>query len=261
MSLDDGYVNADYLKKMAERARSLKELSYQHMAITPGMTLIDVGCGPGVDTPALAQLTGVNGRVIGIDSDAAMLAEADKVIAGNELSTIIEHREGSATELPLENNSVDACRAERLLQVLSPDVEQQVVSEMVRATKPGGRIVLVDTDWGSASVDFSDGELERRLLTFFAREMRPNGFAGRRLYSLCHQHQLCEIQLDTIPFVEHSYEESPLAEWLITTALQQNIINEDEANAWRGELMTKQQKRSFYSCVNLVIVSGTVPEC
>jgi len=131
-----------------------------------------------------------------------------------------------------------------------------VVSELVRVTKPGGRIVLIDTDWGSASVDFSDSELERRLLAFFATRMRPNGFAGRRLHGLFREHRLEEIRLDTLPFVEQRYEESPLGEWLVTTALRGHIISDHEAGRWREELMTKQQQGCFYSSVTLVIASG-----
>lgn len=256
MSLDDGYVTADYLKKIAERARALKEFSYSHMAITPGMTLLDVGCGPGVDTPALAALTGPRGRVIGIDKDEAMLAEAEQAKAESEFAAIIEHRHGSATALPLADNSVDGCRAERLLQVLPDDKEQRVVTELVRVTRVGGRIVLVDADWGSASVDFSDSALERRLLSFFATRMRPNGFAGRRLLRLCAEQGLSDIRLDTLSYVEDNYAESPLAEWLLTTALDEHVIDGTEAQQWRDELMAKQQQGRFYSSVNLIIASG-----
>ncbi len=259
MSLDDGYVTADYLKKVAERARALKALSYDHMAITPGMTLLDVGCGPGVDTPALAALTGPGGRVIGIDRDEGMLAEAEQAKAESEFAAIIELRHGSATALPLGDNGIDACRAERLLQVLPPDDEQKVVSELVRVTRAGGRIVLVDADWGSASVDFSDSALERRLLDFFATRMRPNGFAGRRLLRLCVEQGLVDIRLDTYTYVESNYAESPLAGWLLTTALQEHIIDEVAAQRWREELMAKQQQGRFYSSVNLVIASGAIP--
>jgi ubiquinone/menaquinone biosynthesis C-methylase UbiE len=63
-SLDNGYVTADYLKKVAERIRAFKQLSYEHMAIARGDTVLDLGCGPGMDTVQLAALVGDQGRVI-----------------------------------------------------------------------------------------------------------------------------------------------------------------------------------------------------
>lgn len=256
MSLDNGYVTAEYLQKMAALMRSLKELSYEHMAITTGDTLLDVGCGPAVDTVPLAQCVGATGRVIGIDSDEGMLAQANEAAAVCEYAAIIEHRHGSALDLPLESNSVDSCRAERLLQVLPPVHEQQVVAELVRVTRPGGRIVLVDTDWGSASVDFSAAQLERRLMNFFTLQMRPNGLAGRRLHTLCREQGLEALRLDVVPMVIRRVADTPFCEWLTDTALGAGIINEEEARQWREELEARERQNTLYVCANMVVASG-----
>lgn len=259
MSLDNGYVPIAYLKKAAEHARDLKRLSYEHMAITAGATVLDIGCGPGVDTVELAQRVGDGGKVIGIDTDEAMLAEAEKVCSGKQGTVQIEHRQGSALDLPLADDIADACRAERLLQVLPPDAEQVVIREMVRVTRPGGRVVLVDTDWGSASVDFSDPELERRLMTFFALQMRPNGLAGRRLYALCREQQLEAIRIDVLPIVQYRLDDTPFGDWLCNTATAEGIMDAAQAQWWQQELRQREQQQRFHACVNMVIVSGRKP--
>ena len=259
MALDDGYVNADYLQKVAERARALKQLSYERMMIEPGDTVLDVGCGPGVDMVALAELVGAEGKVIGIDSDVAMLEEAQRVTGQSLVAERIFYRQGSALALPIGDESVDGCRAERLLQVLPPEVEQSVMSELMRVTCPGGRIVLVDADWGSASVDFSDLALERRLMHFFATQMRPNGFAGRRLHALCREQGLEEITIDVAPYLQLCFDETPFGDWLIDTALKSSIITRNEAKAWRHELMERDASERFLATVNIVIVAGRTP--
>lgn len=256
MSLDNGFVTADFLKKVAERMRAFKQLSYEHMAITPGDTVLDLGCGPGVDTIPLVELVGSNGKVIGIDTDGKMLAEAEQAAEDAGCLEWIEHRHASAMELPLEENSVAASRAERLLQVLPPENEQSIVAELVRVTCPGGRVVLIDTDWPSASVDFSNPQLERRLMEFFTLRMRPNGLAGRHLLALCREHGLDDIRFDVVPMAQTRFDETVFGDWLIDTATAQGIMNETEAELWRNELQQRQDEGRFYSCVNMVIASG-----
>jgi ubiquinone/menaquinone biosynthesis C-methylase UbiE len=259
MALDNGYVTAEYLKQVAERMRAFKQLSYERMAIRHGDTVLDLGCGPGVDTVPLATLVGDSGKVIGIDSDEGMLAKADAAALEAQCQQRVEHRVGSAAGIPLADNAVASCRAERLLQVLVPELEQTVIGEMIRVTRPGGRIVLADTDWSSASVDFSDIRLERRLMKFFALRMRPNGLAGRRLQGLCRDRQLEDIRIDVIPMLQQRLEDTPFGDWLINTARGEGIINEAEAQQWKMELQRREQQQCFYACVNMVIASGSKP--
>jgi SAM-dependent methyltransferase len=255
-SLDDGYVSADYLKQVAERMRAFKQASYRHMDIAAGDTVLDLGCGPGVDTLPMAALVGEQGRVIGIDCDEGMLAEARQATVEAGCQAQIEYHCGSALELPLADDSVAACRAERLLQVVPPEQTRPIVAEMIRVTRPGGRVVLADTDWGSASVDFSDSCLERRLIGFFAQRMRPNGLAGRQLAALCREQGLQDIRLDTMAMVQYRLEETPFGDWLIDSAKQAGLIDGTQAALWLSELQARECQQRFYACVNLVIASG-----
>ena len=257
MSLDNGYVTADYLKKVAEQMRAFKQLSYEHMAISPGHTVLDLGCGPGMDTVPLAAIVGEQGRVIGIDTDEEMLTAAKQAALDAGCHEWIEHRLGSAIQLPLADNTLDSCRAERLLQVLPPEQAQTIVTEMVRVTRPGGRIVLADADWSSASVDFSDVQLERRLMEFFTLHMRPNGIAGRRLYSLCRDQQLEDIRVDIVPMLQQRFSDTPFGDWLVNTATAEKIMSKEEARRWQGELEEREQQQRFHASVNMVIVSGS----
>lgn len=256
MSLDNGYVTPEYLRKAADRMRAFKQLSYDHMSISAGATVLDIGCGPGVDTIPLALLVGNNGRVIGVDTDDGMLNEARQATQSAACEDRVEYLYGSAMKLPLADNCVTASRAERLLQVLPAECEHSIIAEMLRVTRSGGRVVLADTDWASASVDFSDQLLERRLMQFFTLMMRPNGLAGRRLPSLCREHGLCDLRIDVVPMVQQQLAETPFANWLTDSALGQQVINQAEAKLWLEELQQREQQGGFYSCVNMVIASG-----
>ncbi len=256
MTLDDGYVSADYLRQVAGRMRDLKQLSYDHMAVAAGDTVLDIGCGPGVDILPLAQRVGERGKVIGIDVDEGMLAEARQAVLDAGLGERIDLRAGTALALPLADDAVAACRAERLLQVVPPEQAKPMLSEMTRVTRPGGRVVLVDTDWASASVDFSETELERRLMVFFSRHMRPNGLAGRRLAALCRDQGLRDIRIDSMAMAQQRLEETPFGNWLIDTARREGVIDGTQAAQWLDELQSREREGRFYASVNMVIASG-----
>jgi ubiquinone/menaquinone biosynthesis C-methylase UbiE len=252
-----GYVSAELLQKAAERVKHLKERTYEWMDIQSGDRLLDIGCGPGIDTVALAKQVGPGGQVIGLDIDEDMIQEADHLAKKEHVDTIVEHRLGDVINMPFSNGFFNAIRAERLFQVLpGPYDRPTVFKEMIRVTKRGGKIVLADTDWATASVNFEGSELERRLMTFFALKMRPNGFAGRQFYQLFLQNQLSEVQIEHFPMIWGDLDETPFGEWLKEEAIQANIATEAEMNYWISRLRELSGKGMFYSSANMVIVVG-----
>jgi SAM-dependent methyltransferase len=63
-------IDASYLHMAAEYLKQVKEYTYSRMHLQPGYSVLDVGCGPGIDTTALARLVGSMGKVVGVDYDA-----------------------------------------------------------------------------------------------------------------------------------------------------------------------------------------------
>jgi ubiquinone/menaquinone biosynthesis C-methylase UbiE len=78
MTQGPGYVSPAYLDTAAAFVADAKRLSHERMHLFAGATVLDVGCGPGTDTMALALLVGEEGFVHGIDRDPAMVAEAER---------------------------------------------------------------------------------------------------------------------------------------------------------------------------------------
>jgi ubiquinone/menaquinone biosynthesis C-methylase UbiE len=106
--------------------------------LRPGMRVLDVGCGSGAITRGIAQYVQPGGSVLGIDTNAeliALAAEASEHLPNLALNiTDIRHL-GAAGDF-------DVVTAARVLQWL-PDPEA-ALSEMVRATRPGGLVVVLD---------------------------------------------------------------------------------------------------------------------
>lgn len=77
----DHRVDEAYLQLSATLLKDIKQRSYTLMRLAPGQQALDVGCGIGIDTAQIARLVGSTGRVVGIDSDRNMVAEAESYAA------------------------------------------------------------------------------------------------------------------------------------------------------------------------------------
>lgn len=109
--------------------------------IRAGATVVDIGCGAGMDLLLAAQAVGSSGRAIGVDMTEAM---ADRARAGaRELGlTQVEVRLGDALNLPIESSSVDVAISNGVLN-LTPD-KRQAFGEVWRVLEPGGEFLYGD---------------------------------------------------------------------------------------------------------------------
>ena len=108
------------------------------ITLTPGDTVLDVGCGTGAAARFAAEKVGASGQVIGVDVNAGMLdvARSLPLVRG----AVIEWHEKSAYALPLHDQSVDVVLCAQTLQFLND--RRLALSEMHRVLKPGGRVAI-----------------------------------------------------------------------------------------------------------------------
>lgn len=255
------YIDPRYLDIAAEAVKQDKQRTYTHLHLEPGQVVLDVGCGPGIDTIALAGLVGPTGQVVGVDQDAAMIAEAQKRAAQAGCSAWCHHYQADAAALPQPPNTFDACRSERLFQhVLNPAA---VLSEMARVTKPGSWVVVLDTDWSTLSCDTPEVDLERRLSRYRLEYLVNSGYVGRQLYGLFKRQQFTEIIVEPRPIYVTDYGLGRYASHLEVVeneALAAGVITEEELHRWRQSLEQAQTAGAFFLHIMTVLVAGRVAE-
>jgi ubiquinone/menaquinone biosynthesis C-methylase UbiE len=259
-SMPKGYVDTTYLDTVQKLLNEYKRLTYEQMHIQPGQKVLDVGCGPGTDTIPLARQVNPSGQIIGVDYDEKMIAEAEQRAQKAGVSDWVTHKCADALELPFESDYFDACRSERLFEhLLDPP---KALSEMERVTKPGGWIVVLDSDWGTFSMDANKIETERRLVRFFSEHSMNNGYSGRQLYRLFKRQgladistQVCSITLTDYPFTRQlvlmdKSEREALAQGVIAVQELEQLHNFwEQANAEGG----------FFASVSMILASGCKP--
>jgi len=170
--------------------RLLNEASLRQMRVQAGERILDVGSGLGQLTRALARAAGPAGHVIGIERDPEQMHEALRQAGADGEDGLVDFRVGGAVNLPLDDDqwgTFDIVHARFLLEHV-PD-PPAVVGAMIRAARPGGRIVLEDDDHDVLRF-FPELPETRRLWEAYFRTYAKFGrdpYVGRRLVAMLHQ--------------------------------------------------------------------------
>jgi SAM-dependent methyltransferase len=113
----------------------------RHAQIDPGETVLDLGCGAGIDTIIAAFRAGAAGRVIALDFLPDMLERTGAAAAEIGL-TNVELLEGDIEAIPLRDSSVDHIISNGVIN-LAPR-KARVLAECARVLRPGGKLTVAD---------------------------------------------------------------------------------------------------------------------
>lgn len=131
------------------------------MALKPGEIVLDVGAGNGIMAREMLDVVGPSGAVTGLDAAAPMVAMARALCPGGQFV------QGDAATLPFEDASFDVVTAAQLVCFLP--VPDPALGELHRVLRPGGRIVILDTDWGSLVWNSNTPDLMARAVEVYTR--------------------------------------------------------------------------------------------
>jgi SAM-dependent methyltransferase len=130
--------------------------------VGPGDTVLDIGCGGGIDTILAARLTGPTGRVVALDFLPEMLDRTRCAAHAAGLGNV-EILEAEMEAMPLPNNSVDLVISNGVINLSAR--KARVLAECARVLRAGGRLCVSD-------LTVEQGDLPPEILT------QPAAWAG-----------------------------------------------------------------------------------
>lgn len=168
--------------------RVIKRRMIELLGVRRGAAVLDLGCGAGDDARSLVDLIGTDGQVVGVDLSEVMIAEARRRHGDPALP--LDFRNGDGRRLDFPDGSFDRCRSERTFQWL--DDPRPVLDELVRVSRPGGRVVVCEEDWGTSIFGCIAPELNDKMLRYGASVI-PGLRVARRLPALFRASGLTQI--------------------------------------------------------------------
>ena len=252
----DELVRVLELRAADPQQQAMRDAYFADLGLGTGAHALEVGCGTGAVTRALASVPETE-SVVGLDPSPGFLVVARELAEG---TANLEFVEGDAKALPFEDGSFDAVVFHTTLcHVPDPDV---ALGEALRVLRPGGRLAVFDGDYATATCATGGSDPLQAFVDAMMETHVYDRWFARRLPKLVLGAGFEHVQLRG-----HSYVEAPSsagymlalvergAAWLTASA----TIGEETAEAMRAEAGRRSDAGEFFGHIAYVSVIATKP--
>jgi len=224
--------------------RGQRDEAVRWLALKPGETVIDIGCGPGFLSESMADAVSASGRVLGVDISEDLLELARR----RNKRPWLTYGKGDAMALSEPDASFDVAVSMQVLEYLAD--ADRAMRETFCVLKPGGRALLVATDWDGVVWHSDDPQRMRRIRRAWEhhcadprlpRTMIPRLKAAGFSIAGVSGYPIINTRLG-----EDTYSDG-IMRVIVDFVRRKQLIAEDELNAWRAEQQSlSDQGRYFF---------------
>ncbi|MDT4920786.1 MAG: arsenite methyltransferase [Pseudonocardiales bacterium] len=226
------------------------------LALERGEDVLDIGSGPGLLAGEMAREVGPDGSVTGVDPSDEMLAIARSQHAADDAR--LTYFVGQATELPVPAAGFDAVTSTQVYEYVAD--MPAALAEARRVLRPGGRLLILDTDWDSIVWRSGDDSRMRRVLTAWDEHL-VDPYLPRRLPSLLREAGFALTSAQVIPLLNLGYRANTYSAALIgfVTAFVPGRLGVDanEVAAWAADL--RGLGDDYFCSLNRYLFVATAP--
>ena len=224
--------------------------------IDSGHSVLDFGCGPGGLAMELARRVGADGKVVGVDLNEQMIKRALVHADDEGVSSYVNFLHHSEDVLPFADASFDRVVCKSVLEyVTSP---KAMLSEFSRVTAPGGRVHVVDSDWGMIVIEPLDDDEVAEV--FAAAQMAyRTPHIGRRLFGLFANAGLQDLQVQILSAADTTGVRAPIARNMLSYAVDSGGLAPERAEALGQKLQSGIDTGRYLLVLPQFVVTGTVP--
>jgi len=227
------------------------------LGVAPGERVLDVGCGSGVLTRTLARRVAPGGRAVGLDASSALLKVAFELADEAGLAQSIEFKAGDCRALPFSDATFDAVLAATTLSHVTD--AGRALAEIVRVTRPGGRVGVFDVDGDMTLIAHPDRGLTRRIVAAFSDQGWVNSWLVRGLPTRFAELGIVNVKTRGFMPLESGGYYANRAERCADVAVQIGAITSEEQSRWLQALRAEIAAKRFLGGQLHLFVWGTRP--
>jgi ubiquinone/menaquinone biosynthesis C-methylase UbiE len=220
------------------------------MDIGSAESVLDMGCGTGVATRAIAQFPGFSGKVTGTDLSPYLTKAATSLAENEGLGSCTEFLAGDSQELNIPDGAFDAVVMHTLIShVTDPLV---VLQEAARIVKPGGLIGIFDGDYATITFGHEDPEQGKAYDEMIIKAIIANPRIMRQIPRL-----LPKAKLNLVASFPYALADigkadffQPAIESFRKLVPKSGVMSEEETNAWADKQFADSEAGIFFGATN-----------
>ena len=241
-----------------------REAYVDKMALDRTADILELGCGTGVVTRALAGREGSEGRVVGIEQSQVLVDVARRLAAEEGIGDRIEFRVGDIHALDVPDASFDAVVAHTTMSHVTDPLT--VLNEAARVLRAGGTFAAFDGDYASWTFGYGDHDVARKMEDAIRTAVVSKPRVMRDMPRLLRDAglRLVDVEANVYADVGQSTFFLSAAESYAPLVARSELMPPDVVDAWLADLRQASADGMFFAACNYyayvatreVVVSG-----